>query len=54
VPVFTFDNSGDLVLDPSVDDDVDVSMLEERRSSRLISVVERQVPRFGDLVLSRR
>jgi hypothetical protein len=29
-------------------------MLEERRSSRLISVVERQVPRFGDLVLSRR
>ena len=54
LPDFTFDNSGDFVLDPSVDDDVDVSMLEERRSSRLISVVERQVPRFGDLVLSRR
>ncbi len=55
--LFTFDMSGDFMTSPWCDDEPEddvVSMLEERRSSRWISVVERQVPRFGDFVLKRR
>ena len=60
--IFTFDKSGDVVVGAvglvgeSLVNDVEVvSTLEDLRSSRLISVVERQgVPRLGDLVLRRR